>query len=242
METSEGTQAPEAPQETAAAERPAWLPEKFNSPEDFAASYAELERKQSAGAAAPQPVSGAEAQATPEAAKELGNSLEAKGLNIADFYAEYAEHGSLSEESYKKLEEAGRPRAEIDSFIQGQEALMAQQTASIYAEVGGEAKFKAIQQWARATLSPREIEAYNRITESGTFEALRLAVQGMASRYQAANGSEPQLVGGESAGHAEGFGSKQEVIEAMKDPRYRKDPAYQKQVYEKLRAGSPFRP
>ena len=75
---------------------------------------------------------------------------------------------------------------------------------------------------------------------SGT-ESARLAAQGLHARYVAANGAEPALVTGATAGQSgDVFSSTAQLVEAMRDPRYAADPAYRATVEAKLARSSIF--
>lgn len=215
-------------------ERPSWLPEKFNSPEDLAKAYSELENKlgsQSQQQPAPAPA------VTEE---QLGRDLQTRGLDINAFQAEYAQNGKLSEDSYAKLAQAGYSRDFVNDYIRGQEALAVQESEAIFKEVGGEAEFKKMASWARANLPAHEVDAFNRIVDSAPVDALRFAVLGLHAKYVAANGQEPRLVNGQPGSGVEGFASRYEMVEAMRDPRYRKDEAYRAMVQQKVAVSNIF--
>ena len=60
-------------------------------------------------------------------------------------------------------------------------------------------------------------------------------MKGLKADYNEAKGNDPDLMGGpKGALGQETFASHAEVTEAMKDPRYEKDPAYRKMIYHKL--------
>ena len=64
---------------------------------------------------------------------------------------------------------------------------------------------------------------------------VKLAVEGLRSKYQAAEGSDPALIAGQSAPSSGGnYSSWAEVTQAMRDPRYKSDPAYRQSVTSKL--------
>lgn len=216
-------------------QRPEWLPEKFNSPEDLAKAYSELESKLGSQSQQPTPAAPAVSE------EQLGQDLQTKGLDINAFQQEYdANGGKLSEESYAKLAQAGYSREFVNDYIRGQEALAAQESEAIFKEVGGEAEFKKVAAWARANLPAHEVEAFNRIIESAPVDALRFAVLGLHSKYVAANGQEPRLVNGQPGANVEGFASRAQMVEAMRDPRYRKDEAYRAEVQQKLAVSDIF--
>lgn len=220
-----------------AEDRPQWLPEKFKSPEDMAKAYAELEaklgqpKKDEPGdkpAETPDP-----ATATPEDAEK---ALTDKGLNLQDFSQEYAQKGELSSESYEKLAKAGYSKELVDQFIEGQMARAAQFESSIKNEVGGNDAYVEMVTWAKANLTPAEIDAYNAAVSSGNPQQAKLAAMGLRAQYEKANGSDPKrLLGGtNAAASSDVFESVAQLKEAMKDPRYKNDPAYRAKVQEKL--------
>ena len=148
---------------------------------------------------------------------------------------EYAKDGKLADNSYKSLEKAGIPKEYVDRFIAGQQAIADQQSASVKNMVGGTESYDAMSEWASNNLSETEKQAYNTAVNSKDLEAVKLAVVGLKARYAQATGSEPKLVEGKASPSGEqGFDSWAQVTQAMSDPRYSKDPAYQAEVKNKL--------
>jgi hypothetical protein len=96
-------------------------------------------------------------------------------------------------------------------------------------------------QWAGDNLSPEEVEGFNQIINTQPMAAVKMAVTGLYARYTAVEGREPKLIGGRaSKGSSDKFESTAQLVEAMSDPRYSKDPAYQRKVQEKLGRSSIF--
>lgn len=222
----------EGPEGTPPAERPEWLPEKFKSAEDMAKAYSELESKLGAPKAAADAPAVAPAEAS---AADAEKALAPSGLNLQDFNAEFAQKGELSTESYDKLAKAGYDKALVDQFIEGQRARANQFQSDIMSEVGGTEKYTEIVTWAKASLSPAEIEAYNEAVSSGQPEKAKLAAMGLNAKFTKANGSDPQrLIGGQTTGSADVFESMAQVTAAMKDARYKEDPAYRAKIQAKL--------
>jgi hypothetical protein len=206
-------------------ERPEWLPEKFESGEALAKSYAELEKKMS---------SEQSTEATPQETKEQAE--QATGLSLDKYYQEYADSNELSADSYAELEKSGLSKDLVDSYIQGQTALAEKQSTEMFSEVGGKENYDNMINWASDNLSDTEINAFNKIMESGNQDEMKLAITGMNSRFKASNPSEPKLVKGEAPKVAsDSFKSTYEVAQAINDPRYTHDTAYRKSVEEKLR-------
>ncbi|MDE7064452.1 MAG: hypothetical protein K2O70_03155, partial [Desulfovibrionaceae bacterium] len=74
-------------------------------------------------------------------------------------------------------------------------------------------------------------------------DMITLAVSGMAARWREAEGADPaRLVRGNTRGPAnlDVFESPQQVVEAMRDKRYGSDPAYTRQVEEKMARSKVF--
>ena len=222
----------EGPEDTPPVDRPQWLPEKFKSAEDMAKAYSELEAKLGAPKAPVEAPVVSPAEAT---AAEVEKALEPSGLNLQDFNAEFAQKGELSTESYDKLAKAGYDKALVDQFIEGQKARASQFDGSIKDEVGGGEAYNTMVEWAKANLSPGEIDAYNTAVGSGKADSAKLAALGLKAKYDKANGSDPQrLLGGQASGSADVFESMAQVTAAMKDTRYKEDPAYRAKVQSKL--------
>ena len=218
------------------------LPEKFKSVEELAKSYSELEKK--LGEQAPKqeevdPVNKTELKSeTPKQDNSLEiaeNAVEQAGLDFNALSQEYAEKGQLGEESYKALEQSGIPKEYVDQFIAGQKAIGDQQTNTVKNMVGGEESYNEMAQWASQNMTDAEKKAYNQAVNSPDMETVKLAVNSLQAKYQAANGTEPNLVQGKATPVAEqGYDSWAQVTEAMADPRYAKDPAYQAAVKAKI--------
>ncbi|MGV2169636.1 capsid assembly protein [Agrobacterium sp. 16-172Ci] len=216
-------------------ERPAWLPEKFSSPEDLAASYAELEKKLSGG----QEEKPATTTETP--LEEARSVVDGAGLDFNALSDEFISTGALSEGSYKTLAEKGFDRDLVDSYIEGQTAKADLFRAEVLLEVGGEQSYTDMVTWAAQNLSKAEIEAYDAQVDSGNLTAAKMAVAGLKARFQRDNGEEPDLLNGDTGGASvETFRSTAELTAAMRDPRYKKDAAYRADVERKLAKSSLF--
>ena len=226
--------------EQAGQERPDWLPEKFSSVEQMAQAYGELEKK--LGQPKEETTTTEEApQQTNESATEVVEVLDKAGLNFDEFQSEYNEKGGLSEEAYKKLDQAGFSKSLVDSWIQGQEALASGYQNQVYNMVGGEQSYVDMVTWASDNLPDHEITAFNTAIDSGDINQVQFAVNGLAARYRTEVGTEPNLVQGNASTNTGGtFQSTAELTAAMSDPRYQKDPAYRKAVSDKLARSSVF--
>ena len=221
--------------------KPEGLPEKFNSVDELVKSYSELEKKLGEQSQPTKesvdPVSKAETkQEQPKSDLDIATkAVDSAGLNMESLSEEYAKEGKLADGSYKSLEKAGIPKDYVDRFIAGQQAIADQQSSSVKEMVGGTQAYDTMSEWAGQNLSETEKTAYNSAVNSKDLEAVKLAVVGLKARYAQATGSEPKLVEGKSSASGEqGFQSWAQVTQAMSDPRYAKDVAYQAEVKNKL--------
>lgn len=214
--------------------RPEWLPEKFQSAEDMAKAYAELEAKLG-GKPQDNPQPGTAPADTNQPGQNPEQALNEKGLDISTFTTEFNTKGELSAESYAKLAAAGFDKGIVDNYINGQKAVMAQYETAVVAEVGGAEKYSEMVSWAKANMTDAEINAYNAAVSSGDVAQAKLAVLGLSAKFSKTNGSEPRLVQGRPTGASEDvFESTAQLTEAMRDPRYRADPAFRAKVQSKL--------
>ena len=95
--------------------------------------------------------------------------------------------------------------------------------------------------WAMDNLPAEDIQAFNKLTDTGDGPAIKLAVQGIYSQYNNAMGIEPNLVSGRaSQGGPTPFRSTSEVVTAMSDPRYGKDVTYTEDVQRRLGGSDVF--
>ena len=221
--------------------RPVWLPEKFSSPEEMARAYSELETQFHQANTQVQEI---ESQAKiEEQAQEIQNTsvpqvqelLDSKDLDIAIFQKEYNENGSLSQDAYDALSEAGIEKGVVDTWIQGQEAVADQNINELYKSVGGQESYDQMLEWANDNLQPWEIDAYNNQIQNLDPNAM-FAVQGLQARYKNSEGSPPVLMTGEpTPSPAPRYDSVAQLTKAMSDPRYAEDPAFRAEVTNRLK-------
>jgi hypothetical protein len=166
--------------------------------------------------------------------------LASKGLDFSEFNREFAAMGELSPQSYDKLLKSGIPQTLVDGYIEGQRAIAERGLNEVYKLAGGSKEYAETVEWARENLDPSEIAAYDRAMSSGDMGAIKVAVKGLRAQYMAdpENKPEPTLIGGDRP-RSDGsvFQSSEEVVAAVRDPRYKTDKAY-RDAYEKKLARS----
>ena len=229
----EGKQTIEEQLKEEAPERPEWLDDKFESPEEMAKAYKELQKKMS------EPKTTKKESAKKEEAPVDSNVM---SETIESATNEFAENGELSDKTFEALEKAGLPRDFVEAYINGQQAMSVQQTSAIQESIGGEGNYAAMAEWASENLADGELDAFNSIVEGGSVDAAKVAVKGLYSQFLAAGGKGPALVQGSTAGDAgvKPFGSAAQLTEAMSDKRYANDPAYREQVEKRLAVSTIF--
>jgi len=100
---------------------------------------------------------------------------------------------------------------------------------------GGEKSYDNMVEWASNNLDSQAVEAFDSIVNTGSVEAIKLAVNGLKAQYENANGYEGTMVTGKAPAQAQdGYRSQAELVAAMSDRRYDSDPAYRQDVIAKL--------
>ena len=90
-------------------------------------------------------------------------------------------------------------------------------------------------QWAQSALSEQESQMFDMVMQRGDPVAAFFAVRSLAYAYNDAIGYDGQMIQGKGPSQSGNqFRSQQEVVAAMSDPRYDNDPAYRKDVQNKL--------
>lgn len=233
---ADGQQQP-APQSLPSDGRPEWLPEKFQSAEDLAKAYSELEKKLGSGEGDVEIT--AENDPNQFSVGEVSDFLDQKGLDFDAFAEEVFSNGQLSQEAYAVLEQAGIPRKVVDTYIDGQMAVAENVRNTVLSSVGGEQSYSQMIQWAQANLSAGEIAAYNASLDTQDLDQAIFAVRGLQARYRSEVGSMPNLVSGQTGASSAGsYQSLAQLTKDMGDPRYESDPAFRQQVAAKLRNSS----
>ena len=106
---------------------------------------------------------------------------------------------------------------------------------TVYNSVGGEAEYDKLTSWAADNMEDRALDAFNTIIDQGNPTAIQIAVAGMKAEYDNVEGYEGRMLQGKAAKNSrDAFRSQAEVVAAMSDPRYDKDPAYRQDLYDKL--------
>jgi len=215
-------------------DRPEWLPDKFKSPEDLAQAYNSLETRLGKSS---EEEANEDLPPTEKSTEETPTQNDA----ISDASVEFFESGSLTDDTYAKLQEVGLSKELVDSYIEGQSALQQSGEEALLSSVGGRESYEKISDWASENMSDKQLSAYNQALENGSDEQAALAIDWLKGKYEEANGVSPALSQGKTAGSGvSAFESRAQVMAAMSErdatgrKRYEVDPAYRAEVERKL--------
>lgn len=247
------------PETTAPDDRPDWLDPKFTSVEEQAKAYAEAQRALHAkGEDAPlegekpavdAPESSDEHEAPDDDTDPYGpvvsTALTDAGLNADEVSRHFVENGSLTEEHFEALGKAGFSRDIVEVYLAGLQSARSEsieateaQVADIVESVGGKAELVKMAKWASIN-APESAATYDRAVNTGDPVLAKMAAQHLYKEFTNRTGTKPNLVRGKSGSSGPTpFTSRAEIVEAMKAPEYRKDPAYRAEIEKRLAASS----
>jgi len=197
---------------------------KFENAEELEKAYLELQQKLGKG--------DQETESEEEEVQESDPDF------LAQAMTEYQETGKLSEEMKKQLDEL-----DYEDMFAAMQNQAPQQAADLSEEemnairnyVGGEQQYGALMDWASQTLDQNYVQAFDDLVQNGSARAIQLAVRGLMAEYENAVGYEGRMLTGKAAQESpDVFRSQAEVVQAMNDPKYDRDPAYRQDVFEKL--------
>ena len=101
--------------------------------------------------------------------------------------------------------------------------------------VGGEENYANMINWAQGSLNEQEIQMFDAVMQRGDPLSAFFAVRSLAYAYNDAVGYDGKMVQGKAPKqNTDQFRSQAEVVAAMGDPRYENDPAYRRDIMEKL--------
>ena len=210
---------------------------KYKNAEELEKAYVELQQK--LGSNEEEKPAVEEEETTEEPDEVLGVSL------INEASKEYWDNdGSLSPETIEKFADLSSQDL-VKAYLEVQKNSPQQPTStddftesainSIKNSVGGESEYTNLMQWAADNLDESAVKAFDSIVDSGSPEAVQIAVAGIKAEYDTANGYEGRMLSGKApASSGDVFRSQAEVVAAMSDARYDNDPAYRQDVYDKL--------
>jgi len=208
---------------------------KFNNAEDLEDAYLELQKKLGSND------EDTEVDTLDETEEEVSPGVSL----ITDASEEYyANEGKLSTETMERFGEMSSQDL-VNAYMEIQANnpnpqqeygdLTDAEMNSVYNSAGGEKAYDTMVNWAADNLAEKKLDAFNSIINQGDATAIQIAVAGLKSEYDNAEGYEGRMLTGKAAASSRDvFRSQAEVVQAMKDPRYARDEAYQQDIFDKL--------
>jgi hypothetical protein len=205
---------------------------KYRSAEELERGYLELQKR----------LSNKEEPEVEEAPQEEEEAPteEVEG-SLYDTIMESYRTGEWDPETVSKVEGMS-PVDVANLFLENQQAQ--QQTVpqateaeieQIQQAVGGADEYNSMIQWAGQNLTEQEVAMYDAVMDRGDPLAMFFAAQALNARYQDDVGYDGEMLTGNAPrNQADAFRSQAELVAAMSDPRYDKDPAYRADVADKL--------
>ena len=223
---------------------------KYKNAEELERAYGELQRKLGEqGSEDNEPVDKAEIPETEEVSEEEKETTDFTPnaqtiMSASDEY--YSNDGKLSEETLDKFTQMSSKDL-VQAYMEVQKSGVMDQGGPSEADLsdqainevknyaGGEQAYNNLVQWAGQNLDQQSIEAFDSIVGTGSIDAIKIAVSGLKAQYQDANGYEGKMYTGKApVEKSDIFRSQAELVKAMSDRRYDRDPAYRQDVIEKL--------
>ena len=211
---------------------------KFKDAEDLESAYIELQKKLG-DPSRDEPE--AEADTNEPEEKEEEEEREVDTAFLDKLWDEASNNEKISDETIKELEDMSPSdlaamyleyRSENDTPVA---ELTEEQSVQLKAVVGGDREYDSMIEWAKNNLNDQEITMFDEVLGRADPYSCFFAVRALANRYLDAIGQEGELLTGKPASNKQDvYRSQAEVVRAMTDPRYEKDPAYRQDIYDKL--------
>lgn len=201
---------------------------KYKNAEELEAAYIELQKKLGDNSE--------ESEVTEE---EEETEEESTDSSLFDRLWDEAKGEEFSEDILKELSESN-PTDLAKMYLdyrnsQPRNEITESDASALMNTIGGEEKYNDMISWAADNIADAEIDMYDSVMESGDRNAAFFAMQALSYKYGESVGVEGKLVQGKAPTETtKGFKSQAEVVNAMQDPRYDRDPAYRQEIMAKL--------
>ena len=210
---------------------------KYKNAQDLEQGYIELQKKLGEGEAE-EPVAEAEEE------EYEGEEGEEDGSILDELWEYEINNEEFHEDAVAELQQMDpvdlanlhiEYRKQVEEEGAGAKDFTEAEMTELKGVVGGDENYQNMLQWAGANLNQQEIDMFDAVMQRGDALGAFFAIRSLAYRYNDAAGYEGKMLTG-NAPKTSGsqYRSQQEVIQAMSDPRYESDPAYRKDVMDKL--------
>ena len=203
---------------------------KFNTQEDLAKAYTELEKRvgqQPQNDTPEPPVEQTDDNYTAEAASELYgkeyvDALSEKGVDMADIMKR-ADSGEDISANYDTLAEVFNvPKAVVENYVNAAQqtqmpapGLTPEDGVEVRNAIGGDEAFAEVTQWVEKNVDKQTLENYNKIADTNKEAALWALKFFQAQMKSPGSVVEPKLYGGGNVPSQSTYESKQQVLDAM---------------------------
>ena len=208
---------------------------KYKNAEELEKGYLELQQK----------LSNNEQEEEPQEEAQGEESESSDEVSVLDRMWEEAISGEFSEELTQEIEDMS-PTDLANMYLDyrqqqeqqpttGSRDFSADEITQLKSIVGGDKNYTNMIDWAQKSLNEQEVKMFDAVMERGDPLAAFFAVRSLAYAYNDAVGYDGNMVQGKAPRQSnDQFRSQQEVVRAMADPRYEEDPAYRRDIMEKL--------
>jgi len=115
------------------------------------------------------------------AEQEVKSELAKNGIDFDALAAEHDANGALSAKSLEALEKAGYPKAVVDAYIAGLDALADRYVQEVKQMAGGEDAYTQLVQYISA--QPQSvIDGFNAALQTGNLAQIQLAINGLRAQ------------------------------------------------------------
>ena len=203
---------------------------KFNTQEDLAKAYTELEKRvgqQPQNETPEPPVEQTDDNYTAEAASELYgkeyvDALSEKGVDMADIMKR-ADSGEDISANYDTLAEVFNvPKAVVENYVNAAQqtqmpapGLTPEDGVEVRNAIGGDEAFAEVTQWVEKNVDKQTLDNYNKIADTNKEAALWALKFFQAQMKSPGSVVEPKLYGGGNVPSQTTYESKQQVLDAM---------------------------
>lgn len=229
--------------EPTVAERPENIPEKFWDAEKGEVNVeallksqqdAEAALRQKQGDPEPDPNEGTE---DTNEGNETPEDTPTQTTVVADASAEWDEKGELSEDTLKNLEGVGISRDMVQMYIDGMQAVVSKLQTAAFEPFGGAEGYESAAEWAAENLTEGEIKAIDIQLLSNNPDIVAAGAKALAKRFKEEGNFEPPSMRGSGNSGPGGavYTHRSQMVRDMRDPRYRRDASFRKEVEERIR-------
>ena len=211
---------------------------KFKTAEDLEQGYIELQKKLG------EPKEEEAEPEQPEAKEEEKPEEKEEKVDTAflDTLWEEAQADKFTKETLSKLEDM-KPQDIAQMYLdyrseakepEGQQ-FTEENISDLKDIAGGDEGYTEMMGWAKSNLKEAEVQMYDQVMDQGNPLAAFFAVQALKYRFDDAKGVDGEMLQGKAPKTTgDTFKSQAQVVKAMSDPQYDKDPAYRQAIYDKL--------